>query len=182
MQYDSVLRSVNQPKYGRGELTLPQRIGYQFEADCMVCVDTELAMQHHNFQAQQIANFAITTEQGAHPVAILYAIDCATCQLIRKPSTAISVAQDWARPESKNDSKTARGDSSPWPEWETVKDEEGIETNLYDKQKRVEQRANRDADCGDDSSDEKKKNSYHFAGGDSAHTVTIHTCSNCGNT
>ena len=51
LQYDSALRSANQPEYGGGELTLPQRIGYKFESECMVCVDTELAMQHHDFQA-----------------------------------------------------------------------------------------------------------------------------------
>ena len=179
LQYDYVLRSVNQPEYGGGELTLPQRIGYQFDADVMVCVDTKQAMQHHNFRAWQIANYAVTTEQGVHPEAILYAIDCATCQLIRKPSTAISDAQDWARLETRNDSKNVGGNSSPWPERETVKDEEGIEKNIQDRQRRDEQRANQDADFGEDSSDEDKY-APNSMGGDSAHRVTVHTCSNCG--
>ena len=57
--YSTTLSSgqlVNQSENGGGELTLPQRIGYQFDADVMVCVDTKLAMQHHNLRACQIAN------------------------------------------------------------------------------------------------------------------------------
>ena len=115
-------------------MTLPQRLGYRFDVYVMICVETETAMQHYNRFFRQIANYAITSEQFAHPAAILYSIDCNTCQPILKPTSVISVAQDWARLESKDDGKvnraggdSSRKDSNDWPEWEKVKEDQEFE-------------------------------------------------------
>ena len=144
-------------------------------------------MQHHNCLFRQFAIYAITSEEIADPVAILYAIDCSTCQLIRTPSSANVVAQDWARLECKNDGEVnnagggcSRKDSNEWPEWATVKGDFEFEQRKRIRQQRGEQRVNQDADYADDSSDESN-NASEFAGGESAHSDAFRKSSSCGN-
>lgn len=77
-EHDAAIKTVILAEYNEGYIALPQLVGYEFNSETVVCVDHFLPRKHHNFQARQLPNLAITAGQLADPFALLYAIDFKT--------------------------------------------------------------------------------------------------------